>query len=587
MTDDTRPEILFVCVRNGGKSQMAAALMEHRAAGAVRVSSAGTEPGSALNAQSVEAVAELGADMSQGRPRPIDPELLRRADRVIVLGTEARLDTEAELAGRLETWETDEPSARGIVGLERMRLIRDDIDARVRRLLEELAGPAAAPEAGEPTLAPGDASSRELLPVVVIGAGPVGLAAAAHLLERGLNPLVLEAGDQVGASIRRWGHVRLFSPWRYSIDEAARRLLEPGGWQAPDPERLATGIELVEEYLVPLGTALGDRLRTGTRALAVSRAGMDRTRSANRERTPFLVRVRRPGGEIEDLQARAVLDASGTFETPNPLGQGGLEAPGEARARAEGRICAALPDVLGTDRERFAGRRVVVVGAGHSAAGALTDLAELARSAPGTRIIWAIRSADAHRVYGGAERDELQARGALGARLRGLVDSGAIELRTSFPITRVDSHARGLTVVGGPEGDQQVEADVLIPATGFRPELGMLREVRLDLDPAVEAPRKLGPLIDAEFHSCGSVEPHGQRVLAHPEPDFYLVGMKSYGRAPTFLMVTGYEQVRSIAASLAGDQQAADDLHLVLPETGVCSTDLTGPAAGGAGACCG
>lgn len=104
----------------------------------------------------------------------------------------------------------------------------------------------------------------------------------------------------------------------------------------------------------------------------------------------------------------------------------------------------------------------------------------------------------------------------------------------------------------------------------------MLSELRLNLDPAVEAPAQLGPLIDPEFHSCGSVEPHGERVLAHPEKNFYVVGMKSYGRAPTFLMATGYEQVRSIAASLAGDRDAADAVHLELPETGVCTTDLGG-----------
>jgi len=119
-----------------------------------------------------------------------------------------------------------------------------------------------------------------------------------------------------------------------------------------------------------------------------------------------------------------------------------------------------------------------------------------------------------------------------------------------------------------------MSVDVLVPATGFRPDLGMLSKLRLSLDPAVEAPAQLGPLIDLGFHSCGSVEPHGKRVLAHPEKNFYIVGMKSYGRAPTSLMATGYEQVRSIAAALAGDREAAVAVHLELPETGVCTTDL-------------
>src|SRR5699024_7056919 len=119
-------------------------------------------------------------------------------------------------------------------------------------------------------------------------------------------------------------------------------------------------------------------------------------------------------------------------------------------------------------------------------------------------------------------------------------------------------------------------ADMVVPATGFRPDLSILSELRLDLDPIVQAPRGLGPLIDPEFHSCGTVEAHGERVLSHPEKNFYIVGMKSYGRAPTFLMATGYEQVRSIAAALAGDRAAADAVHLELPETGVCTTDLGG-----------
>ena len=118
-----------------------------------------------------------------------------------------------------------------------------------------------------------------------------------------------------------------------------------------------------------------------------------------------------------------------------------------------------------------------------------------------------------------------------------------------------------------------LEADVVVPCTGFRPDLDILRELRLDLDPAVEAPTELGPLIDPEFHSCGTVPPHGAALLAHPDKDFYIVGMKSYGRAPTFLLATGYEQVRSVAAALAGDREAADTVQLELPETGVCSTD--------------
>lgn len=418
-------------------------------------------------------------------------------------------------------------------------------------------------------------SSTELrsLPVAVIGGGPVGLAAAAHLLERGLTPLVFEAGSSIGAAISEWGHIRVFSPWRFNIDAAAKRFLEPTGWEAPKASGLPTGAELVERYLAPLAATkeIAPHVQLATRVVAISRQGMDKTHSLGREGKPFVVRTLNANGESVEHLAQAVIDASGTWANSNPLGVAGLPAIGETEAAPY--LVGALPDVLGRDRERHAGKHTLVVGAGHSATNTLINLAQLAREEPGTRITWAVRGKSVARTYGGGDADGLPARGALGTRLRELVEEGHIDLIRGFTITELKPGVDGVTVMAKTAaGDQAFAVDLIAAATGFRPDLDILRELRLDLDPGVEAPRELAPMIDPEFHSCGTVPPHGADVLAHPEKDFYIVGMKSYGRAPTFLMATGYEQVRSIAAELSGDHEGAQLISLDLPETGVCSS---------------
>jgi len=432
------------------------------------------------------------------------------------------------------------------------------------------------------------------LPVAVIGAGPVGLAAAAHLLARGLQPLILEAADDIAAHVRDWAHVRVFSPWQYNIDKAARALLEASGWQSPPADMLPTGAELVEQYLRPLSRlpAIAHHLRLGHRVTAISRAGFDKVKSAGREHAPFLLRVSTPTGEA-DILAAAVLDASGTWSQPNPAGAEGLPAIGEVAAADL--IAYRIPDLLGIDRKRYEGRHVLVIGAGHSAANALLDLAKLTEQAPGTRISWAVRGTDLRRTFGGGDADALAARGALGSALRRLADSGRMELYMGFKTATFHPGAGSLTITAR-DGRMITGVEQVIVATGQRPDLTMLRELRLGLDPWLESTTALGPLIDPNLHSCGTVRPHGAKELAHPEPGFYTVGIKSYGRAPTFLMATGYEQVRSVVAFLAGDFAGATEVQLELPETGVCSVSLAaspaatdccgGPAPAGRDACC-
>lgn len=436
--------------------------------------------------------------------------------------------------------------------------------------------------------------------VAVIGAGPVGLAAAAHLLERGLRPVVLEAGEEIGHAVLQWSHVRMFSPWSFNVDKAAAHLLAEQGWNAPDPNHYPTGGELVERYLEPLGrrTRLNEHIRTKARVISVARAGCDKVKSLGRDQTPFAISYqngRGPETVLEILLADAVIDASGTWQTPNPAGSNGTEAIGEAAHRE--RIAYGMPDVLGRDRVRYVGKTVGVLGAGHSAIGTLLDLAKLREIAPATQIIWILRGAKAEKSFGGGSNDKLVARGELGRLFAQLVHSGGVRVETSFGLTHISGRRRSLRLGAGAGCcARKIEVDELIVATGFRPDLSFLRELRLALDPALECPAPLAPLIDPNLHSCGTVRPHGARELAQPEPGFFIAGMKSYARAPTFLMLTGYEQARSIVADLAGDKDAAERVELELPATGVCSRPLSarldhdaccgGPAPIDADPCC-
>jgi thioredoxin reductase len=421
------------------------------------------------------------------------------------------------------------------------------------------------------------------LPVAVIGAGPVGLAAAAHLLERGETPVIFEAGTQVGANIRDWGHVRMFSPWSLTVDSASVRLLETQGWQMPDANVLPTGNDLIDRYLLPLAAlpVIQQHLHLNARVVAISRRNIDKMKDAGRDDSPFVLHVVYSSGEESLIEAKAVIDASGTWHKPNPVGAGGLFAVGEKRNASH--IHYGIPDIRGAHRARYTGKRVMVVGSGHSAINALLELAELQRQQTATAIFWVMRGTNLQRVFGGGSNDALPARGSLGTRIQAQVDSGAIRILSPFRIREIAETSAGIGVTGETDdGLATVTVDEIIATTGARPDIDMLRELRLDLDPALESTRQLGPLIDPNIHSCGTVRPHGEARLRQPEKNFYIVGMKSYGRAPTFLLATGYEQVRSVVAALAGDWDAARDVQLTLPETGVCNTDLNAN-----GACCG
>jgi len=414
------------------------------------------------------------------------------------------------------------------------------------------------------------------LPIVVIGAGPQGLAAAAHLFERDLDVVVLERGDEPAAAVSDWGHVRLFSAWSELTDAAARRLLEKTGWRAP-VSGYPTGAEWVREYLSPLAEALGERVRYATTVTGVTRRGRDKVVDGGRRNQPFVVHASGRDGEQSRIEARAVIDASGTWGTPNPAGADGLPALGEVNAADA--ISYRIPD----DVSELAGSHIVVVGAGNSATHAVLKLSDLVRRSPGTHVTWMLRRGSAENVFGGGAGDELPERAALGSRARQAIDAGFIRLETGFRVAQLRPSEGTLTVVAE-DGREVTGISRVFALTGFRPDVEILRELRIDLDASLEAVSGIARDIDPNIHSCGSVGATGAREFAQPEPGLFIVGAKSYGRAPTFLAMTGYEQVRSVVAHLAGDHEAAARNELVLPDTGVCGG--AGGFDGDNGSCC-
>ncbi|AWB91032.1 NAD(P)-binding domain-containing protein [Aeromicrobium chenweiae] len=420
------------------------------------------------------------------------------------------------------------------------------------------------------------------LPVVVIGAGPIGLAAAASLEAYGVDFLVVEAGEDAGTAVSEWGHVRLFSPWSELVDPRARAVLESTGWTAPDADAYPTGADWVVDYLRPLAAALG-RVAYGHRVTAVTRSGRDLLIDADRESAPFVVHAETADGARRIL-ARAVIDASGTWHGTNPLGSDGVSATGEQGLGDL--ISYRIPDLDDpATRARYAGKHVAVAGTGASAKSALVGLHGLADT--GTTVTWLIRRGSVAPAFGGEDADELAQRGALGSNARRAVEAGAVETVTGFHTVAVSAGEDGTLRLESADGRTVDGVDEVVALTGFRADPSLLAEVRTDLDPVLGAPRDLAMHIDPRFHSCGTVQPHGVDLLSHPEADLFIVGMKSYGRATSFLAMTGFEQTRSVAAHLAGDHAAAAAVELTLPETGVCggAGDFGAVASDGGGCC--
>jgi hypothetical protein len=296
-------------------------------------------------------------------------------------------------------------------------------------------------------------------------------------------------------------------------------------------------------------------------------------KTKGRDQVPFVIQVLRHR-EITSYEVKAVIDASGTWSSPNPIGAGGIYAEGEIESR--NKIFYGIPDILNQHRDRYKNKSVAVIGSGHSAINAILELDKLKAIYPETEIHWILRKKNLRDIYGGQEKDALEARGALGIKIEQLVKQDRVSVYTPFYVQQIENSDGKLSIIGNQYQEKFAlnNIDEIISNTGSRPDFSFLREVRLNIDPSLESTAELAELIDPNIHSCGTVRPHGEKELRHPDKDFYIVGSKSYGRAPTFLMATGYEQVRSIVASIDGDVESAAKVELDLPETGVCSTDL-------------
>jgi thioredoxin reductase len=418
-------------------------------------------------------------------------------------------------------------------------------------------------------------SKDHSIPVAIIGAGPVGLAAAAHLAVRKQPFLIFEAGSTVASNILSWRHVRVFSPWKYNIDKAARQLLAASGWVSPEDADLPTGEDLYDLYLRPLSEipTIKQTLLLDAKVVSIGRKNHDKMKTQGRENVPFVIQVLQ-GDKVSQFEVKTIIDASGTWNSPNPVGSGGVYAVGEVENAAK--IFYGIPDIQNAHRERYKNKNVLVVGSGHSSINTILELNKLKDKYPETEIHWILRKKKIEDVYGGQGNDALEARGALGIKIEELVNNDRINIYTPFHVQQITDTENKLTIIGA-QNDHTFALpgiDEIISNTGSRPDFSFVREVRLNIDPSLESVAQIAELIDPNIHSCGTVRPHGEKELRHPEKDFYIAGSKSYGRAPTFLMATGYEQVRSIVAAIAGDMEAAQNVELDLPETGVCSTDI-------------
>jgi hypothetical protein len=394
------------------------------------------------------------------------------------------------------------------------------------------------------------AAMTEPARVAILGAGPIGLEAALAAAERGLDFTVFEAADDVGGHVRRWGHVRTFTPWDLTVSERARRALGEG---APEGAGLPTGAELADRLLAPLARlpALRGRLQLGTRVVAVGRDGLlkhEAIGAPERGRRRFRLLVQGRDGRESLVRADAVIDATGNYGNPNRLGDGGISAVGEQLF--EERIERWLTP-FEEQPERWAGRTVLLTGAGHSAQTAARDLALFARQAPGTRVVWALRRSAPD--FGAVRGDPLPERAALNAAASELAAgaSPAVEVRTGLVTEALAPAGERIAVTLRNGGTEEVVADLVLALNGGVGDASLYRQLQVHECYATSAPMRLAAaLLGEDGGDCLSIAAPGPETLVNPEPGFFILGAKSYGRNSQFLLRNGWRQVDDVFGGL-------------------------------------
>ncbi len=380
--------------------------------------------------------------------------------------------------------------------------------------------------------------------IAIIGAGPIGLEAAIAAMDGGFEVEIFERG-KVADAVRQWGHVKMFSPFGMNSTARGRERLERSGASLPESNELLTGAEFRERYLLSLARSLPpDVLHEDTAVLAIGRSGVlkgDHIGESVRGNTRFRMLTRNATGDERVVNADVILDCTGTYTQPNGLGDGGIPAPGEGAARD--RIFYGIPDFIGRDGKRFAGRRVLVVGAGHSGATAVTGLVELGSA----ETHWLLRR---DRALPSEEipDDPLPERSRLAAKSNRLVQEGRVTLHRAASIESIANLNGALPVrIATPNDEYSLVIDEIIVATGFRPDLMLARELQVQTCWATEGTYPLAASLLGEAGAdCLKTPAFGAEMLMHPEPNYFTLGMKSYGRAPNFLLRTGHEQIETV-----------------------------------------